>query len=132
MIIWLASYPRSGNTLLRTILNQTMGLGSYFDEPILPNIGEKDKESEEFWRSKIAVVADTIGILPMTGSWESFYKKAAASNKAHLIKSHLPPRDDQPAIYLLRDGRSALVSYYHYHQNYLKKQKLLMMKKILI
>ena len=32
MILWLASYPRSGNTLLRTIVHQTMGIGCYDSE----------------------------------------------------------------------------------------------------
>jgi hypothetical protein len=34
MIVWLASYPRSGNTLLRTILKRCLDLDSYADEPI--------------------------------------------------------------------------------------------------
>ncbi len=33
MIVWLASYPRSGNTLLRTVLSECFGLRSTADEP---------------------------------------------------------------------------------------------------
>ena len=29
MIVWLASYPRSGNTLLRQVLKRCFGLDSY-------------------------------------------------------------------------------------------------------
>lgn len=106
MIIWLASYPRSGNTLLRTLLKQTMGLGSYSDEFPPPNIGFTEAAQEEF------------GHLPLIGAWESFYEMAIASKNIYLVKTHLPPRDDQPVIYVVRDGRSSLVSYHKYHRKF--------------
>jgi len=39
MIIWLASYPRSGNTLLRTVIKSCMGIDSYSDQDIRPIVG---------------------------------------------------------------------------------------------
>lgn len=37
MIVWLASYPRSGNTYLRMLLHQLHGLKTYsvYDDPLL-------------------------------------------------------------------------------------------------
>ena len=47
----------------------------------------------------------------MGGSLEEM----AADADLHIIKTHeMPPPDDYPAIYLVRDGRDSLVSYAHY------------------
>ncbi len=105
MIVWLASYPRSGNTLLRTILKQTMDRGSYSDEALSAALGLTAAEND-------------FGHLPMDEPWEQFYKKASASADIHLVKTHLPPRDSQPVVYVVRDGRQALVSYYNYHRRF--------------
>jgi len=35
-----------------------------------------------------------------------------------LVKTHLPPRDAQPVIYVVRDGRQSLVSYCNYHRKF--------------
>lgn len=104
MIVWLASYPRSGNTLLRIVLKQTMGLGSYSDE--LLKVGFSEAVSEEF------------GHLSRDEPWDSFYKKASASNELYLVKTHRPPRDNQPALYVVRDGRKVCLSYSCYHQRF--------------
>lgn len=45
---------------------------------------------------------------------QSFYEKAAAAGQTYFIKTHDLPWDDAKAIYLVRDGRSAIVSYHHY------------------
>jgi len=59
-----------------------------------------------------------IGGLASPDDWSRFYVEATASSKVHLVKTHLPPRDDQRAIYVVRDGRSAVVSYYHFNRTY--------------
>lgn len=110
MIIWLASYPRSGNTLLRTVLKQTMGLDSYSDERPIVTFTEAAKGEFGY-------------VLP-SEPWEAFYKSASVSSEIYLVKTHLPPQDDQPAIYIVRDGRRSLVSYHKYHQQFLGKQAL--------
>lgn len=103
MIVWLASYPRSGNTLLRTVYHQTMGVLSASDEP-----GE-----ERF------VAPDTAAnAFAEPGGWDVFYDKALQADRPCLIKTHRPPRDDQPAIYIVRDGRKALLSYLYFHRSY--------------
>lgn len=106
MIIWLASYPRSGNTLLRTVLKQTMGLSSYSDESVPEEIPLN------------AATLDAFGASPLTQTWDAFYQIARDSKEKFLVKTHLMPRDDQPAIYVVRDGRHSLVSYFKYHQKF--------------
>lgn len=111
MIVWLASYPRSGNTLLRTVLKQTMGLDS------LPERTE--------WARYLAQgitqdpASNYYGEVPPEEPWESFYPRARDSSELHLIKTHEAPFDDAPAIYVVRDGRKASLSYYHFHRSYL-------------
>src|SRR5947209_9405031 len=85
--VWIASYPRSGNTLLRLILAECFELGTKSKYP----------ESSE------AVLAFFGGHL---------------AGERYLTKTHDPPEDDNPAIYLIRDGRATIVSYYHYCRDY--------------
>jgi hypothetical protein len=77
MIIWIASYPRSGNSLLRQILHSTMGL------PSSPDAGQ-----------------------------------APAAGELVLVKTHLPPVDDQPALYVVRDGRAAISSFLRFERHH--------------
>jgi hypothetical protein len=105
LIIWLASFPRSGNTLLRQVLSGALGLGSYSDEP-----GDEDISKQ------LADVSHTVGLLEIKESWKDFYKRATQSDEVFLVKTHRPPTDNQPAIYVIRDGRKALLSYEHYHR----------------
>ena len=106
MIVWLASYPRSGNTLLRTVLKQSMGLDSYSDEGIKAIVGLTDKAKKEF------------GHIALPKPWDAFYREATASPTLHLVKTHLPPRDNQPVIYVVRDGRRSIVSYRSFHKEF--------------
>lgn len=105
MIVWLASYPRSGNTLLRTILRQCFHLYSHADEPV-------DYESE--FRSN----PDMVGHVEYEGEWVEFYQKASLSDAVYLVKTHAPPIDEQPFIYIVRDGRSAIISYQAFNKNF--------------
>lgn len=105
MIVWLASYPRSGNTLLRTILKRCFDLCSYEDVPI-------DRPGE--FRDN----PDMIGHVENQEAWDAFYAKALASPELFLVKTHLPPRDDQPFIYAVRDGRLSVKSYRKFHRDY--------------
>lgn len=105
MIVWLASYPRSGNTLLRTILRRCFGLCSMEDVRI-------DRPGE------MRDNPDMIGHLEKEESWEEFYQKASTSNELFLVKTHLPPRDEAPFIYVVRDGRLSVKSYRKFHRDY--------------
>ncbi|MBC8022957.1 MAG: sulfotransferase domain-containing protein [Burkholderiales bacterium] len=105
MIIWLASYPRSGNTLLRTIIKRCFGLDSFADEPI-------------HVESPIRSDSSLVGHRELSLAWPEFYAQASASRDLVLVKTHLPPRDDQPYVYVVRDGRSAVHSYKKYYEQY--------------
>lgn len=101
MLVWLASYPRSGNTLLRQVLRQAFDCESYsrYNDPL--DIGSRPE------------VAAAVGHRSYEGAWQRFLEEARSSTRLHLVKTHHPPQDDAPAIYLVRDGRSAAVSYRH-------------------
>lgn len=98
MITWLASYPRSGNTLLRVIIEHVFDVRTYsiYDErPLIYGPEGLEEGQGEY-------------------SPERLYQCARASKRMHFVKTHEWPRDDAPAIYVERDGRAASVSYYHY------------------
>lgn len=99
MTIWLASYPRSGNTFFRILLNQVYDLKTYslYDDDLFT----KSENLHQF--SKV------IGYNQLP-SWSEM----ASSTQPFIIKTHYLPFDEHPAIYLVRDGRDVLVSYAHY------------------
>jgi hypothetical protein len=105
VIVWLASYPRSGNTLLRTVLKRCLGVDSYTDEAI-------------HVQSPIRSDNRLIGHRELPSPWEEFYVTATQTERVFLVKTHLPPRDAQPFIYVVRDGRSAVRSYKKYYERY--------------
>ncbi|MEV0839904.1 sulfotransferase domain-containing protein [Actinocatenispora sera] len=95
MIVWLASYPRSGNTLARIALHRLYGVPTYV-------VYEKDG------------VAERIGSALM-GARERPAEVAAmqAAPELYFVKTHRPrePGDETPSICLVRDGRDAAVSW---------------------
>ncbi|NGO52243.1 sulfotransferase domain-containing protein, partial [Allomesorhizobium camelthorni] len=106
MIIWLASYPRSGNTLIRLLVSQALGLRTYSQYNDRNDLGADPD------------VAATVGHVSYEGKWSAFYKQARAGDDLHLVKTHDYPRDEEKAIYVLRDGRSSIVSYRHYIESF--------------
>lgn len=98
MIIWLASYPRSGNTMTRKLLKEAFGLGS------LSIYKEKG----------LQIYPQVTPDVPAATEFADFYQAASESEKGYLVKTHGPPMDGSPAIHITRDGRSSVVSYYHY------------------
>jgi hypothetical protein len=108
MIIWLASYPRSGNTLLRTILYQCFNKQNYtMDRPILMNDPATFAPTKEIIGGRHYDDSD----------WDTFYRRSTRSSSRFFVKTHSAPVDDQPAIYVLRDGRSAALSYLDYYNS---------------
>lgn len=96
--IWLASYPRSGNTLLRTVLWQCFALrsGSVYREDLGGNT-ELENYVGHIEHSVDGAIHFPKGNLP-------------------LVKTHGPPVDDDPSIYIVRDGRAAAVSLWHFYR----------------
>jgi glycosyltransferase involved in cell wall biosynthesis len=86
-MIWLASFPRSGNTFFRNILYQVYGL-----------------ESSTFHREPN---------YPVDEGYESY-----PVVKTHLLPAELIPDDPNiKKVYLVRDGRDALVSIAHHRKD---------------
>ena len=95
MIIWLASYPRSGNTFLRVVLHRLYGVPTYSvyddDDPVAQRVGPA-----------------LLGYRPKPADRASM----ADSDDVYFMKTHKRRKGDgQPAICLVRDGRDAVVSH---------------------
>jgi hypothetical protein len=104
MIVWLASYPRSGNTFFRVVLHHAYNLktSSVYDEAVLDRVG----------------VADVVGHEQLPAP----VGELRASPEVFFVKTHDLPTDDSPAVYLIRDGRDALVSHAKYVLSFGKKK----------
>ncbi len=105
MIIWLASYPRSGNSLLRTMLKSVWDFGSfssYGDDGGLGIVG----------------VSEIVGHRSFGCAFHEAYERIKASDELCFVKTHEIPIDSQKAIYIVRDGRSASRSYCHYRREF--------------
>jgi hypothetical protein len=102
VIVWLASYPRSGNTFLRMLLHEAFGLKTYS----LAGTREMATSGEEVGR----LVGD------MNVDWTDAVSATIRSDTVpHFVKTHEEPiSTNDPCIYVVRDGRSAVVSYHHY------------------
>jgi hypothetical protein len=108
MIIWLASYPRSGNTFIRTILNHAFNVKTY-----------------SIYNDKWDIAADEattelVGhqILPQNFD----FNKARVSKDLYFIKTHDHYKKDfenDKVIYIHRDGRESTVSFYYYLVNFI-------------
>ena len=108
MLVWLASYPRSGNTLLRDVLKSCFGLASG-DEP--GPAGDRPQISApQHWRASASC--------PGEGAPEDFYRWALSAPEPVLVKTHHPPRDTEKAIYVVRDGRLVVRSFAAFQDAY--------------
>ena len=102
MVTWLASYPRSGNTLLRIILNQCFDINTFsvyndYEFTVRPTIAAI--VGHQNYRGNVGLLADLNEF-----SSEDCY-----------VKTHKPPQQDtNKTIYVVRDGRAAIVSMWHY------------------
>jgi hypothetical protein len=94
LIVWLASYPRSGNTFLRIVLHSVYGAPTYSiyddDDPIAQRVGSA-----------------LVGYRPKPVD----RRRMADSEEVYFVKTHKRRKADRhSAIYLVRDGRDAVVS----------------------
>jgi Sulfotransferase domain len=93
MLVWVASFPRSGNNLCLLTLRRVFGAttGSVLDPD--PLISRLSLDPEVDLRAAVRERDDRV-----------------------FLKTHRLPRPDDgdPAIYLVRDGRDSLVSYAHF------------------
>ena len=107
-VTWLASYPRSGNTLLRIILKRCFGLTS---QSVYDDVEFSD-----------AALRDVVGHEAVGDDPARFLRKAQEERRRLYIKTHeLPPGDRHPVIYVVRDGRAAVVSHIHFLREIMKR-----------
>jgi hypothetical protein len=94
--VWLASYPRSGNTMLRTIMFHCFGIrsASVYPMDVTGKIAEQVGHIEH----------GPNGELDFTGE------------RFRLIKTHDGPQDGRPAIYVVRNAREATLSYHRFRR----------------
>lgn len=95
--VWIASYPRSGNTYLRTVLRHAFELRS---ASVYPNDLGGNQALEDY-----------------VGHLEHGPQLAAQlqANGMTLVKTHEYANDNRPAIYVIRDGRAACVSLWEFY-----------------
>jgi Sulfotransferase domain len=108
MKVWLASYPRSGNTFLRIVLNNVFGL-----------------RSASLYKGETAVfneIADAASVIGHDEKNSGDAQDVDEPEGLRLVKTHGKPTDDSQSIYIVRDGRTTLVSYYHYYKSYVDEQ----------
>ena len=98
MIIWLASYPRSGNTYFRVLLKEYYGIET-------DSVYVIEQKSD-------GLIAKQLGLIRESGA---SLKALIEDPSISFVKTHNLPSDDYPAVYLVRDGRDALVSHAHLH-----------------
>lgn len=107
--VWLASYPRSGNTFLRIILEKIFGLQTYSLYRV---------EGQQAYDPS----AEALEEAPfLSRHWRHLVQNAPQARLTP-IKTHDLPEDSLPAIYIVRDGRAAIDSYFHYHQKFAFEQ----------
>ena len=104
MIIWIASYPRSGNTLTTQVLNKCFGVRVY-------------EKYNDFNGILTPLEGKRIGVKRFKGSWEKFYEEAKHSEKLFFIKTHDRPDDQCLCIYVVRNGLHATESYFAYNRD---------------
>ncbi len=97
MIVWVASFPRSGNTFFRIVLNRLYGVRTsvvYDIDGVAARVG-----------------GELIGFEERPASYEAM----RASDAVHFVKTHRQRdeaiHEDDRVICLVRDGRDALVSW---------------------
>lgn len=113
MLVWVASYPRSGNTLALLVLRDV------FD---IPRLGADFREDLDLGRLPARALPGTPARgwrLPqdlegLTG--DVLLDALRARDETYFVKTHRIKRagDSAPALYLVRDGRDALVSHAHF------------------
>jgi hypothetical protein len=108
MLVWLASYPRSGNTLLRQVLK------CCFDLRSCEGLGPMPAE----FRKPDGVRDAFYGSYFVDGDAEEFYHRSRTGPELVLVKTHLAPRDAERAIYVVRDGRLAVQSFVRFNDTY--------------
>ena len=123
MIIWIASYPKSGNTWVRSLLSSYyFSNDGKFNFNLLKNIDQYPQQ--KFFKQKITKPGE------ISNFWESSQKEIIEKKKIFLFKTHnsltslngknfTSPNFTLGAIYVVRDPRNLITSLKnHYNLDY--------------
>jgi len=97
MLVWVASFPRSGNTFLRILLHRCYGLHT-------STVYDVDGVAERLGTGLVGFTARTMSFAQMRAAPQVFLVKTHRQRDGDV-------RDEDPAICLVRDGRDAVVSW---------------------
>lgn len=107
MLIWMASYSRSGSSLTQQILWQCFGKNIARAKRTKVNKTAEPHIGPDYYNEGL--------LLPQIA------ERARAEDNKVIVKTHALPEDDDPAICIFRDGRAVLSSYTR-HQNHIAKK----------
>ena len=107
-ITWLASYPRSGNTFVRTILFNCFGIKS-------GSIYPRDLGGEK-------ILENFVGHIEHNPNKTITFQKGSIP----IIKTHKLNKDNNRAIYVVRDGRAASISLWHFYSKKISKKDIIL------
>ena len=110
MLIWVASYPRSGNTLVRVVLRNVFGVENLVI--LTPGGLVKAMPRADLPGTRTVKVVD-LPDLPLLRllAWMRDHDDETFWVKTHRVCDANTP---DPALYCVRDGRDSLVSHAHF------------------
>jgi hypothetical protein len=122
MIFWLASYPKSGNTWIRSLLAAYLySEEGNFKFDLLKNIKQFSINSKKLDEKNLSQGQEKI-----YKNWIPFQKKINQDNKLHILKTHnalcsingykfTDKNNTIGAIYIVRDPRNLILSIAHHY-----------------
>lgn len=87
--------------MLRNMIHQVFGARTFSRYDDRNDVGLSDE------------ICERTGHQFLGTDFKQFYAERKDAPEHNFVKTHHPPQDDSPAIYVIRDGRSAIVSYYN-------------------
>ncbi len=117
MILWLASFPRSGNTFCRVVLEKCFGISTLSDSDYYS--GNAPTRPPTPWHER------TVSKLGLQPPVQGSIAELSARPELLALKTHSLERlTSDPALYLVRDGRDALLSYACYIHTHVQREPL--------